>query len=141
MTGPGYMVTALGELGVRETAGDADNPRVIAYHKACDDTVAHDAVPWCSSFVNFVMLQHGLARTKSRAARSWLTWGEAFRVPRYGAVTVIRRGDEAWMGHVGFLIDASDDALWILGGNQNDQVSIARYSATRLLGWRWPVDA
>lgn len=136
--GPHWMPVALRELGVREQPGDLDAPRIVAYHQATALHATQDETPWCSSFVNFVLSVAHVPITRSAMARSWLAWGMSTS-ERYGAVTILARGTRPLQGHVGFLIDADADWLWLLGGNQADAVSVARYARATLLGLRWPV--
>ena len=59
---------------------------------------------------------------------------------RVGAVVVLNRGSDPQAGHVGFLVGRNERALFLLGGNQDDSVSVAAFDAQRLLGLRWPKD-
>ncbi|MEM1307595.1 MAG: glycosyl hydrolase 108 family protein, partial [Pseudomonadota bacterium] len=51
---------------------------------------------------------------------------------------VLSRGSNPALGHVGFLVGATADALFLLGGNQSDQVNVTRFARSRLLGLRLP---
>lgn len=136
-TQPGWMLIAEGELGEREIAGVADNPRIVAYHATTRGGPSPDEVPWCSSFVNWVMAQAGLPRTGSKVARSWLQWGVPLVTPRPGCVVVMRRG-RGWQGHVGFFVKMEGAYVVVRGGNQGNAVSDARYPVAAVLGYRWP---
>lgn len=131
-----WMPVALQELGTREVAGPGDAPRIVAYHQATALGARDDEVPWCSSFVAWVMERAGYVTTRSAAARSWQTWGVETE-PRFGAITVLERGGPA-TGHVGFWVDADASRVWLLGGNQGDAVTIAPFARTRVLSCRWP---
>ena len=104
-----------------------DNTRIKIYHGTTSGGAMPDEVAWCSSFVNFCVEQAGLIGTDSKAARSWLNWGGS--VPkndwRTGDVMIFRRGSSSWQGHVGFLADLKGERPLILGGNQNNRVSLA----------------
>ena len=130
-----WMPYAWMELGQKEIAGDADNPRIIEYHSATTLKATDDEVPWCSSFVNWCMRKAGLVGTGSAAARSWLTWG-VDGVLEYGEVAVISRGSNPEQGHVAFLLDMNKDWVWLLGGNQHDSVSVSRFPRASLLDCR-----
>ena len=69
----GWMRWAIGELGVAEDsdAGE-ENPRIIEYHQTCTLHANEDEVPWCASYVNWVVLQSELSGTDSAAAASWM---------------------------------------------------------------------
>lgn len=137
---PPWLPIALGELGTVEMPGAANNSRILEYHKATSLQASQDAVPWCSSFTNWVLREAGITGTNSAAARSFASWGKAVR-PCLGAIVVMSRGANPAHGHVGFFLDARDGVLFLLGGNQNDRVSIAQYGASRVLGYRWPAVA
>jgi uncharacterized protein (TIGR02594 family) len=135
-----WMAIAEAELsaGVREIPGPEDNPRILEYQRATALGATDDETPWCSAFVNWCMMQAGIARTNSAAARSWLTWGTSLAAPRLGCVTVLSRSTDPTKGHVGFFVD--DDGpeyLRLLGGNQGNAVSIRTYRAELALGYRW----
>jgi uncharacterized protein (TIGR02594 family) len=142
-----WMAVAEAELGTAEVAGTARNQRIIAYHSATSLEAKSDEVPWCSSFVNWVMRQAGYASTNSALAKSWLGWGVACG-PRYGPVTVIKKrgaSSDAATGsstgfHVGFLTEATQGRVRLLGGNQGDMVKLSNFYLTgyEVRGHRWP---
>jgi len=132
-----WMEFARKELGQKEVPEDGDNPRIREYHDAAGGDEP-DSVPWCSSFVNWCMMQAGVERTKSKAARSWANWGK--EVPDFlpGCVVVLSRGADPAKGHVGFYVGEDNGLIQLLGGNQNDSVSIASYDRDRLVAKRMP---
>lgn len=133
---PVWYGIAWKERGVEEIAGPKSNPRVLEYQSATDDK-HDDAVPWCSSFVNWCMRQAGQKRTGSAAARSWLSYGRKIDAPTRGCIVVFDRGGPPH-GHVSFFVSRDGDFLRVLGGNQGDRVQISRYEAARVLGYRMP---
>lgn len=142
---PPWLAYAKREMdtGVEEVAGSGDNPRIVEYHASTTVPDTSDETPWCSSFVNWCMVQAGIRGTRSARARDWLTWthGITIEKARRGAVAVFRRPSGATTGtkgHVGFVWDSSGRHLNVLGGNQSDQVSIKGYPKDDLLGLRWP---
>lgn len=144
---PVWLRVAFNELGVREVEGSGDNPRIVEYHAATSGKFHDDEVPWCSSFVNWCFEQSGVSRTNSALARSWLGWGKSITYPPPGAVAVLSRGAGpqpgpevmSAPGHVGFYLGhATAVEVLILGGNQEDSVSIGRFPALSVLGFRWP---
>jgi uncharacterized protein (TIGR02594 family) len=71
-------------------------------------------------------------------ARSWLGYGVELDAPVIGCVVVIRSG-KAPRGHVGFYAGHTPGgAVRVLGGNQDDALSVKRYAAARVLGYRGP---
>ena len=136
---PPWLERAYRELGVREKAGAADNPRILEYQRTTPDIgEAHDSIPWCSSFVNWCVEQEQIPGTRSGAARSWQRWGTRLRVPRLGCIAVFKRSTDPTRGHVGFYVGETPDAIKVLGGNQSDQVMICTYAKERLVALRWP---
>lgn len=93
---------------------------------------------WCAGYVNGTLGKAGFKGTGSLAARSFLKWGvEVTGKPEYGDIMVFSRGDDENAGHVGFFggYDESGNML-ILGGNQNDTVSITARNGSKLIGVR-----
>lgn len=135
-------------LGVAEVAGLDSNPAILAMLKLDGSQVPDgDETPWCSAFVNWVCHQLALPRSRSLAARSWLTVGHpvAFESAERGLdVVVLARGGAGQPGpevliapgHCGFFVEGDEDYVVVLGGNQGDRVSTERYPRSRVLGVR-----
>lgn len=140
MSNPKWLDSALKDIGETEIKGSEHNPKIVDYHRTTGGP-APDEIPWCSSFCNFHMNRGAqICGTGSRLARSWLSWGRVLIDPIPGAIVILRRGSEPWMGHVGFFIKESPSrkSIAVLGGNQGDRVSIDWFSKTKVLGYRWP---
>lgn len=133
---PWYAI-AWGERGVEEFTGPKDNPRIVEYQHAVDLGEFGDEIAWCSCFVNWVMKQAGLPRTKSAAARSWQKYGKEIQQPERGCIVVFERGDPSH-GHVSFFVSRDGDAVRVLGGNQGNRVQISKYPASRVITYRLP---
>ena len=132
---PLYYVVAKKELGVHEKAGWRRNEdRIIEYHATTTLAAKRDEVPWCSSFVNWCVIQAGLKGTDSALARSWMKWGREVKDPSEGCVVIFNRG--LGRGHVGFFVEECGDEIIVLGGNQSNAVSLKHYSKKDLLGFR-----
>jgi uncharacterized protein (TIGR02594 family) len=104
--------------------------------------VEHDEVAWCAAFVGHCLEKAGIASTRRLNARSYLTWGEKvvrLEQAREGDVVVFTRGSSTAQGHVAFFLKATGSQIEVLGGNQSDGVTIARYAKSRLLGIRRPL--
>lgn len=141
---PGWFTKALGELGVRERVGDADHPRILEYFAATNipKNDLHDETAWCSAFLNWCMEQDGFKGTRKANARSWLPWGQPLSEPRLGCVVVFWRSEpNSAQGHVAFYVGRDEQSIYVLGGNQNNAVSLAAYPRERLLAYRWPTMA
>ena len=73
-------------------------------------------------------------------ARSFLSWGLPVDIPEAGDLVIFPRGNSDWKGHVGFYLSSvkrnGKEYYRILGGNQNNAVSIDLYPAKKALGIR-----
>lgn len=128
-----WMQTVKAEIGQKEIAGKKANPKILEYFKASkfwgtDDSGGQNA--WCGSFVAWVMKENGHSPVKSAyRAKEWLNFGKKLKTPIYGAIGIkSRKGG----GHVAFVVGKSQDGefLFMLGGNQGDQVKVSKYKAS-----------
>ncbi|MBX7157854.1 MAG: TIGR02594 family protein [Verrucomicrobiae bacterium] len=124
--------------GIKEISGSENSERIIEYHDSTKLRANDDETPWCSSFVNWTMEQAGYPGTNSAAALSWKNWGQEAEEPVYGAIAVIDYGKGK--GHVGFVAGVSKDGktVYLLGGNQSDQVKISAFSVDKIASYRMP---
>lgn len=127
---------ALSQYGIKERQGGENNEILKYFREIGFPEIKEDEVPWCSAFMNWCMMKAGLPITKNLAARSWLGWGTKVMVPEIGDIAVFRRGTTGWQGHVGFYIKNDGAYVWVLGGNQSDEVKISRYLGMDLLSYR-----
>lgn len=138
-------------VGTKEVAGTQSNPAILAMLKLDGSWPPDDSTPWCSAFVNYIAWLLRLPRSKSLAARSWLGVGAPIRLEDAELgfdVVVLERGPVPQPGpeviqapgHVGFyggLVAGSPGRkVMVLGGNQGDQVSLAPFDSSRILGIR-----
>lgn len=134
-----WLKEAWREFGQAERAGPRANPRIVAmFRDAGHPKVTRDEVAWCAAFLGACLERAGTRSTRLLMARSYLKWGEALAAPRIGAVAVFSRGSNPTLGHVGFWLGETEKDVVLLGGNQGNAVSVARYPKARLLGLRWP---
>lgn len=137
-----WYTIAKGELGQREIKGAKHNPRIVEYHQTTTLKGSTDEIPWCSSFVNWCMAKAGYRGTRSAAARSWGEWGQRITSPIPGCIVVMTRKGG---GHVGFYHGQDSYGLHILGGNQGDAVTVAKFDRSLVLAYvmprnMWPPD-
>lgn len=134
-------------LGVAEVEGHASNPAVLAMLQLDSDWPKDDEIAWCSAFANYVCWLLDLPRSKSLAARSWLKVGEYVPLEQARAgfdVVVFKRGGAGQPGpdvidapgHVAFFVSLEGPLVRVVGGNQGDEVSVAVFPATSVLGVR-----
>ncbi|WP_299431587.1 TIGR02594 family protein [uncultured Aquimarina sp.] len=134
-----HIAIALGEYDTKEIRGEKDNPEILKYFDLEEFKSSHykDETAWCSAFANWVCKTAELPYSKKLNARSWLTVGNQTTNPVPGDVVVLwRESRKSWKGHVGFFIKATETFVYVLGGNQNNKVSIQAYPKYRVLEYR-----
>ena len=99
---------------------------------------------WCAAFVNAVLEESKIVSNNSHkyplTARAFLDWGQRISKEyiQPGDLVVFPRGNQGWQGHVGFYISKVNingvEYYNILGGNQNNRVSIDNYRSSTVLG-------
>lgn len=130
---------ALAEFGITEIKGKSHNERILEYSKDLGvEWVKTDETSWCSIYLSWCALKSGLPYPKTIVtARHWLNVGEPVDSPQVGDIAVFWRvSRSSWQGHVGIFIRRENDKIYVLGGNQDNQVNIKPYSADRLLGYK-----
>ena len=134
-----HMEIAFNEYGIKEIKGAKDNPEILKYFQEIgyNGSQLKDETAWCSAFVNWVMKQANLSYTGKLNARSWLKIGQETKAPKLGDIVVFwREKRTSWKGHVAFYVTENNDYIYVLGGNQNNQVKITAYPKERLLSYR-----
>jgi len=139
---PGWMDVAAKYNGLREIRGPKHEPLILKWMIASGHPqIKDDETPWCAAYIGGVLKEYGLKGTNSLAARSYEGWGVKLKTPVYGAIGTKRRGGRkaaSWMGHVGFVVAANATHVWLLGGNQNDGVNIARFARSEFTAFVVP---
>jgi uncharacterized protein (TIGR02594 family) len=129
---------ALGEYGNAAFPGKATNPQVEKYF---DDIgyafINDDETPWCAAFMDWCQKRAGVTTPNKLNARSYLDFSTPTTTPEIGDIVVFWRIDPLGaLGHVGFFIRQTDKMIYVLGGNQDSEVSIKPFPKTQLLGYR-----
>lgn len=129
---------ALSFYGEKEYPGKKNNnPLIVAWTKELITWVRDDETPWCSTFMNYVCSRTGFEFTGKANARSWLEKGQEIKIetaqPGFDIVVFWRESRNSWKGHVGLYIRHNDDYVWVLGGNQRNEVNISAYPRNRVL--------
>ncbi|KQT14001.1 peptidoglycan-binding protein [Methylobacterium sp. Leaf399] len=138
---PPWLTLAAGEVGTVEGIGKANNPRVVRYFADAGFAgIKDDAVAWCAAFCGAVLHRAGRKPSGSLAARSYEAWGVGLKAPVLGCIATKKRGNSTWQGHVGFVVGASKDQVFLLGGNQSDAVNVAAFKRSEITAFRWPSD-
>ncbi len=81
-----------------------------------------------------------MGSTKSAAARSWLGYGSRLKEFQLGAIAVFERGDpDSVSGHVAIALQEDNNVVTVIGGNQANAVSIAKFPKAKLICYVWPL--
>lgn len=139
--GPRILLEALALHGIKETPGPRDNPTIIAWatETGIPSSYTSDMTPWCGLFLAVVAHRAGYASSVPATplwARSWTTFGNSVPIAHaaLGDVLVFTRPGGG--GHVGIYVGEDPSYFHIIGGNQNDAVSITRISKRRCIAAR-----
>ena len=139
MSTPRWLEVAFGEIGVAAHPQGSSNPRITEYHAGTNIAGYDDKASWCSSFVNWSLAAANVVGTGSALARSWQDWGTPIERPVLGCIAVLWRDAPAsWKGHVGFYLREDEQFVYLLGGNQLEQVREHFYPKECVLCYRWP---
>jgi uncharacterized protein (TIGR02594 family) len=148
---PPWLECILADLGLRELPGAHDNPRIVAMFQTVGrPDVTDDETSWCAACVGHFLVKGGVARAalppkaERLLARSYLKVGRRLDRLARGCVVILERGGSSWQGHVAFglrcLVVDGRDHVEVIGGNRSNAITVARYPATKVLGYRWPTD-
>ena len=138
----------VGEL--REIPGPQHDPFIqFCFTKCGYGPDTPDEIAWCAAWLNGLCWLHRYPRSKSAAARSWLTVGRPIALEEARAendVVILRRGSGVQPGpdvlkapgHVGLFAGLEDQGrrVLVLAGNQGNAVSIQAFPVDQILGIR-----
>lgn len=140
--GPAMLRAGLALYGTHEVAGAGDNPSIMGWAKEVGARgYVHDAIAWCGLFTALCAKRGGWEFNPGGNmlwALNWAKWGNPSPEPAFGDVLVFRRKlpDGSTAGHVGQYVGEDAVAFHVLGGNQSDDVKIARVPRERLVAAR-----
>lgn len=132
------VLAALHYYGERPLSGKMSNPQILDFIKATSyPNTNSDEVPWCSAFLVYIFQQYGLDTPANAAAMSWMNYSVATDQPSLGDVVVLAwpAGDPS-NHHVGLFIRETNELVYILAGNQNDEVDICAWRKRSVLSYR-----
>ncbi|KRB58476.1 hypothetical protein ASE04_27575 [Rhizobium sp. Root708] len=139
---PVWMREARRYMGLKEVVGSGSNPTIIGWAKRAGGWIANyftdDDIAWCGLFVQnaiSVTLPKEFLPSNPLGALNWKAFGRQAS-PALGAILVFSRSGG---GHVGFYVGEDRTHFHVLGGNQDNSVSIKRVEKARLVGMRWPL--
>jgi len=129
----------LSHYGLSEIDGSNSNPEILDFfHNLGYDWVNDDSTTsWCSAMLSYYAKKCGYEYHKGLDARGWLKMPIYVLKPTIGDVVVLwRNNPKSWEGHVGLFVSWTADRVYLLGGNQNNQINITPFTKTRILGIR-----
>lgn len=135
-----WIEEAKKHIGLKEIPGPKHNPVILGWldaMKAPSWLERSDETAWCGLMTAYCMKQSGVAvPTYWMRALAWSEWGVKLSKPIDGCVVVFKRTGG---GHVGFVMgETKDGYLSVLGGNQGNAVTIAKFDKSRVVGYYWP---
>jgi uncharacterized protein (TIGR02594 family) len=123
-------------IGINESRNEKE---IRIFHNHSNAKGSGAKVAWCSSFMNYLIYLLGLTGTGSALARSWLKWGRKIESPIKGCIVVFWRDSiSSHLGHVALYSHMDEKYIYVLGGNQDNKVSIKAYPKERLLAFIVP---
>lgn len=140
---PIWMRDARRYIGITEIPGPKSNPIIMSWAKKLGGWIAsyftNDDIPWCGLFVGNVIattLPKEVMPSNPLGAKNWANFGRKCNASVGAILVFTRKGG----GHVGFYVGEDRTHYHVLGGNQNNAVSITRIEKERLVagGIRWP---
>lgn len=138
--GPRLLVEMLKLYGTIETPGTKNTPLILTWAEAIGlgNVYKADAIAWCGLTVAYAAAQAGwdfAPKGNALWARNWASWGNPVTLGKamLGDVLVFARGKG---GHVAVYVGEDATHYHILGGNQDDAVSIKRRAKAQLIAAR-----
>jgi len=139
---PGWLSIARSYIGTKELKGKQNNEKIVRmFAKVGFPQVHDDETAWCAAFVGFCLAENGLSNTHSLWALDYADFGQKLTQPLLGCIGVKKRYSNGKVvgGHVFFIVAASSNWIWALGGNQSDSVSITAIPRREVIAFRWPL--
>lgn len=143
VTKPKYYQEAERLVGVKEVPGKGSNEKIDELFAEVGHPTQKDATPWCAAFVGGCLVRGNKKSTETLVARDYISDKfadrfEKLKKPEKYCIGVMKRGNSTWEGHVGFVADFDAKYVTLLGGNQSDMVSYAKYPRSSFLGFVKP---
>lgn len=132
---------ALSQFDVSEIPGIEDNETIKKYFTETNETfISEEISHWCAVFMKWCAEKAGYKLPKNLnllRAKNWQHIGEEITDPALGDICVFwRLTPTSGFGHVGLYINETEFFINLLGGNQNNKVSIAKYNKSNLICYR-----
>ena len=123
-------------VGTKEIKGAVHNKTIVMMLKYLNAWWFDDETAWCGVFTAYCLKKNGIAIPKHwYRALDYKNYGHKLTKPAYGCIAIKTRNGG---GHVTFVVGKTKDGkLVCLGGNQNNMVNYAVYSANVFDEFRW----
>jgi len=131
-TAPKILVQAVKQLGVKEIVGRTHNPVIMGWAEelGLKKVYTEDEIPWCGLFIAHCCHAAGLDVVERPLwALNWAKYGNKVDEPMLGDILTFKRNGG---GHVGIYVGEDATYYHVLGGNQNNSVSVSRIAKSRL---------
>ena len=143
-----WLQKAQSYIGVKGTIDLKINPVVVKFFREAEEKandpdepdIGKSHVAWCAAFVGAVLKECNLPHTGTLLALDYVPpiYGQKLKGPMVGAIGVKHRTGKGRIGHVFFIASFDDKYVYGLGGNQNDEVTIKRFSRKAVVSYVWP---
>lgn len=132
------VLAALSFYGETPIAGPMANEQILEFIRATSyPPNTSDEVPWCSAFLVWIFRECEIETPANAAAISWLKYSHHVDQPRLGDIVVLGWPQEKPVHHhVGIFIREKADVVYVLAGNQNNEVDICAWRKRSVLSYR-----
>lgn len=131
---PALLVEAIKHIGTKEIIGKDHNRKILDWAKEIGwhEVYTNDEIPWCGLFIGYCakMAKVQVVKNPLRAL-DWNNYGTSVSAGEEmlgDILTFTRSGG----GHVGIYVGEDKTHFHVLGGNQNNEVSVTRIDKKRL---------
>ncbi|WP_064579601.1 DUF4280 domain-containing protein [Streptobacillus moniliformis] len=114
--------------------------KIVMYHKIGGGIDANSQIPWCSSFVNWILDVSGIGSFKTASSQQMINKLKRIDKPLYGSILIFtkynKNNEATGHGHITFLMGITDDKKQYicLGGNQEREIKYSKYYLDKKMG-------
>lgn len=137
------LSVALKTFGIAEIPGKENNKQILKWAFEIGATwVVNEETSWCSIWLSAMCKACGwpYPSVSPETARSWLKVGNPTSIIEAvmgETICVFWRGSpDSWKGHVGIFLFKRGDMIYVLGGNQDNEVCIKAMDSKKLISLR-----
>lgn len=132
------LLLGLSFYGETPLAGKATNESIRQFLESAGlPPDVEDEVPWCSAFLVWLFQQCCIETPANASALSWNSYSQPTDQPTLGDIVVLAWPKENPVNHhVGIFIRETAELVYILAGNQNNEVDITPWRKRSVLSYR-----